>query len=59
MNFKMHPFTDISTGNLEKVLCSINKTVEFRQDMENIELVCNVEFNGSTSLKDIHILVCK
>ena len=42
---------------MEKVLGFTNKTVEFRKDMETIELLCNVEFNGSTSLKDIHILV--
>ena len=34
-----------------------NKTVEYNKDMLAIELVTEVEFRGSTSLKDLHILV--
>ena len=34
-----------------------NKTVEYKKDMLAIELVTEVEFRGSTSLKDLHILV--
>ena len=44
-------------GNLERVLSHTDKTVDFRKDMEAIELVCNYEFDGSSSLKDLHILV--
>ena len=43
--------------NLEKVLSYNNKTVKFKEDLEAIELVCNTEFNGAKSLRDIHILV--
>ena len=43
--------------NLEKVLSYNNKTVQFKEDLEAIELVCNTEFNGAKSLRDIHILV--
>ena len=44
-------------GSLEKVLDATNKTVEYKKDMLAIELVTEVEFRGSTSLKDLHILV--
>ena len=44
-------------GNLERVLAHTDKTIDFRKDMEAIELVCNYEFEGSTSLRDLHILV--
>ena len=47
----------MNADNLEKVLTHTDKTVEFRKEMESIELVCNYEFNGSSSLKDLHILV--
>ena len=43
--------------NLERVLESTNRTVNYRKEMENIELVTEVEFKGSRSLKDLHILV--
>ena len=34
-----------------------NKTVDYKKDMQAIELVTEVEFRGSSSLKDLHILV--
>ena len=54
---KVKYFNDMNADNLEKVLSHTDKTVEFRKEMESIELVCNYEFNGSSSLKDLHILV--
>ena len=33
------------------------KTVEFREKMENIETVCQVEKSGSSTLKEIYLLV--
>lgn len=36
-----------------------NKTLDHKKKMEDIELVCKVEFTGSMVLKDIHILVSK
>ena len=35
----------------------MDKIVEAKRDMENIELVCDTEFNGSILLKNIHLLV--
>ena len=43
--------------NLEKYLKEVNKTIEFKKKMEEIELVCHVEMNGSSTLKDLHVLV--
>ena len=43
--------------NLEKFLNATNKTVDFKKEMEGIEVVCEIEFQGSKSLKDLHILV--
>ena len=44
-------------GHLELYLRDVDKTVEAKRDMENIELVCDTEFNGSILLKNIHLLV--
>ena len=50
-------FTNFTVGHLEEYLADANKTVEYKKKMEDIELVCEVEFSGSKLLKDIHILV--
>jgi len=50
-----------SLGHLEKYLRDVFKTVEFKSELEKIELVCQLEFAGSTQFKDIFILrkVCE
>ena len=45
------------SGHLETYLREVDKSVEFVEMMGKVELVCEVEFSGSTVLKDIHILV--
>ena len=45
------------SGHLETYLREVDKSVEFVELMGKVELVCEVEFSGSTVLKDIHILV--
>ena len=45
--------------NLEIYLNETNKSVEHKKKMEDVELVCQVEFKGSTILKDLHILVIR
>jgi hypothetical protein len=47
------------TGHLEVFLRDQVKTVEFKDHFENIERICQVDNNGSSTLKDIHLLVCK
>ena len=43
--------------NLELYLKAVTMTVEFKTELEKVELVCTLEFGGSTVLKDITILV--
>lgn len=43
-------------GHLEEYLADANKTIEYKKKIQDIELVCEVEFGGSKVLKDIHIL---
>ena len=45
------------SGNLELYLSSVLKTVQYKQQMDDIELTCHTEFNGLMVLKDIHIIV--
>lgn len=47
----------VCIGHLEKYLRDVFKTVEFKSELEKIELVCQLEFAGSTQFKDIFILV--
>lgn len=42
---------------MEKYLGEIHQTVEHKKQMQDMDLVCKIEFNGSTTMKDIHILV--
>ena len=42
---------------MKKWLDSQHQTVEYAKKMQEIELVCQVEFNGSTTLRDLHVLV--
>ena len=46
-------------GHLELYIKDVNKTIEMKKDMENIELVCATEFKGSKLLKYIHLIVRK
>ena len=42
---------------MELYLKSENQSVEFRENLEKVELVTELEFGGSSQFKDIHILV--
>ena len=42
---------------MELYLRSENKSVEFRENLEKVEFVTEIEFGGSSQFKDIHILV--
>lgn len=44
-------------GNIEKFLRDQDKSVEFQEKMATIEETCQVEHNGSTTWKDINLLV--
>ena len=50
-------FLTFSLDHLEAYLRYVHQTVEFSSDIEKVELVCHLEFRGSTLFKDIHILV--
>ena len=45
------------SDKMEVYLKDCNKSVEFRQTMENFDLVTEIEFSGATTYKDIEILV--
>ena len=45
------------SDNLELYLKDVTMTVEFKSELEKVEMVCELEFGGSTVLKDITILV--
>ena len=49
-------FTFIS-GHLEVFLMDVDKSIEAKQSIQDINLVCEVEFQGSTILRYIHIIV--
>ena len=42
---------------METYLRHVNQTVEFKTSLEKIDLVVNVEFNGSSEYKDLNLLV--
>lgn len=42
---------------MELVLTDLNKSVEFQSQLQEVSLVCEVEYSGSTTLRDIHIIV--
>lgn len=44
-------------GNIELFLRDQIKTVDFSELMENVERICQLENNGSNTLKHIHLLV--
>ena len=46
-------------GNLEIYLRDVNKSIEFKETMDNVELVTQVEFSGSHQFMDIHVIVRK
>ena len=45
-------------GLLEAFLMDQCKTVEFREQMEAVKNTCEVDHSGSTTLKDVYLLVC-
>ena len=45
-------------GNLEKFLKDQCSSVKFQDSMANIEEVCLLENSGSSTWKEIHLLVC-
>ena len=38
-------------------MTDMDKSVEFQKNLRDMELVCEMEMMGSTTLKDLHILV--
>ena len=44
-------------GHLEIFLMDADRCIETKKNLQDIELVCQVELQGSTILRDIHILV--
>ena len=53
----LQPLYLYSLGHLEAVLKDQFKSVEFKDTMENVEDVCHLEHHGSTTLKEIQLLV--
>ena len=43
--------------NLEKFLFNQVKTVEFADKMATVQEMCHVNHSGSTTLKEIHLMV--
>ena len=46
-------------GHLEIFLMDADRSIETKKNLQDIELICQVELQGSTILRDIHILVMK
>ena len=46
-----------NSGHLEIYLMDVDSSVEMRTNLRNIELVCEADLEGSTLLRDLHILV--
>ena len=44
-------------GHLEVYLKDVDRSIESKKDLREIELVCEMEMNGSRTLKDLHLLV--
>ena len=44
-------------GNIEMFLRDQDKSVEFQEKMASIEETCLIEHNGSTTWKEINLLV--
>ena len=44
-------------ADMELYLSNIDNSLQFSEQLKNISLVCEVEFNGSTTFRDLHILV--
>ena len=44
-------------ADMELYLSKIDNSLQFSEQLKNISLVCEVEFNGSTTFRDLHILV--
>ena len=48
---------NLNLGHLEVYLMDVDKSVESRKNLRDIETVCETELQGSTLLRDLHILV--
>ena len=48
---------NVLSGKLLVYLNDVNMTKEFRTQLEQIETVCQFEFDGSQTLKHLHIIV--
>ena len=49
----------IISGHLELYLMDVDPSDETRTKLRNIELVCDTDLEGSTLLRDLHILVVR
>ena len=56
LNQKVEENLYTQLDHLETYLRHKIQTLEFMQNMENVELVCEMELNGSRTFKDIHLL---
>ena len=45
-------------GHLEKYLLAMDTSIDTRKSLRDMKLVCDVEMQGSTTLRDLHLLVC-
>ena len=41
-------------ADMELYLSKIDNSLQFSEQLKNISLVCEVEFNGSTTFRDLH-----
>ena len=44
-------------NHLELYLLNVDKSVGFKKSLADIQMVCEEELNGSTMLRDVHLLV--
>ena len=47
----------LNLGHLELYVKDADKSVEARRQLRDIETKCEIELQGSTTLRDLHILV--
>ena len=45
-------------GHLDLFLKDVDRSVEAKKKLREIELVCETDLQGATTLRDLHILVC-
>ena len=44
-------------GHLDVYIRDVDKSVDARRELREIELVCEMDMNGSRTLRDLHLLV--